>query len=336
MTAISAQPGLRNLEAWSYADESDRRFRRIVTRTVLPVAALAVLIPLIHFQLDQAEDKITPVGELIVLPEPERIEVQPPPPEPEVKQEEAKAKEPQKAQAETPKVERQPAEQPKPAAQQAQAAPSRAREIAQQSGLMRFNEQMSALRSSDDALQAMNQPLLTSDASTAPAASSSQLAANMAGAAAARSGGAGSTGKGLAGNDSGTRLGSRRTEGVQSGIGFGRGNGTGAGATGSGSGAAQTRTTQEIQLVFDRNKTAFFAMFNRAARQNPGMGAGTIVMRLTIQADGSVSDCALVSSTFGDSELEEKILQRVRLMNFGPKNVGVFVYPNYPLAYLPP
>jgi TonB family protein len=201
---------------------------------------------------------------------------------------------------------------------------------------MQFNDRLSAMRT-DDALEAANQALLTSDApNPRSAASTSALGASIAGAAASRSGGGTNT-NGIAGNDAGTRLGSRRTEAVQSGIGYGRGNGGGGAAgTASGSGPAATRTPQEIQLVFDRNKTAFFALFNRAARSNPNMGAGTIVMRLTIQADGSVSDCALVSSSFGDPELEEKILQRVRLMNFGAKNVGVFVYPNYPLAYLPP
>ncbi|WP_374679599.1 AgmX/PglI C-terminal domain-containing protein, partial [Hydrocarboniphaga effusa] len=226
----------------------------------------------------------------------------------------------------------------KPAEQASQAAtaPNAARELASRSGIMQFNDRLSAMRT-DDALEAANQALLTSDApNPRSATNTAALGASIAGAAASRSGGGANT-SGIAGNDAGTRLGSRRTEAVQSGIGYGRGNGGGGAAgSGSGSGPAATRTPQEIQLVFDRNKTAFFALFNRAARSNPNMGAGTIVMRLTIQADGSVSDCALVSSSFGDPELEEKILQRVRLMNFGPKNVGVFVYPNYPLAYLPP
>jgi hypothetical protein len=333
MTAATFHNQPLGLDSWGIAQESDRKFRRIVGRVLVPVAVCAIVIPWLHFEIAEQE-VITPVAELIVLPEPELPKVQPQPEEkPEPKAEPAK-----QARAETKPLPTTPAEKPKPAEQasQAAAAPNAARELASRSGIMQFNDRLSAMRT-DDALEAANQALLTSDApNPRSAASTSALGASIAGAAASRSGGGTNT-NGIAGNDAGTRLGSRRTEAVQSGIGYGRGNGGGGAAgTASGSGPAATRTPQEIQLVFDRNKTAFFALFNRAARSNPNMGAGTIVMRLTIQADGSVSDCALVSSSFGDPELEEKILQRVRLMNFGAKNVGVFVYPNYPLAYLPP
>jgi protein TonB len=65
------------------------------------------------------------------------------------------------------------------------------------------------------------------------------------------------------------------------------------------------------------------------------MGAGKIVVSLTIAPDGSVTDCKLVSSSFGDPGLEGKIVQRVKLLNFGAKDVPVFTYPNYPINYLP-
>ena len=333
MTAATFHNQPLGLDSWGLAQESDRKFKRIVGRVFVPVAICAIVIPWLHFEIAEKE-VITPVAELIVLPEPELPKVQPAPEEkPEPKAEPAKQE-----RAEAKPLPPTPAEKPKPAEQAAQAAaaPNAARELASRSGIMQFNDRLSALRS-DDALEAANQALLTSDApNPRSATNTAALGASIAGAAASRSGGGANT-NGIAGNDAGTRLGSRRTEAVQSGIGYGRGNGGGGAAgSGSGTGPAATRTPQEIQLVFDRNKTAFFALFNRAARSNPNMGAGTIVMRLTIQADGSVSDCALVSSTFGDPELEEKILQRVKLMNFGPKNVGVFVYPNYPLAYLPP
>ncbi|WP_341919353.1 AgmX/PglI C-terminal domain-containing protein [Hydrocarboniphaga effusa] len=331
MTAATFHNQPLGLDSWGIAQESDRKFRRIVGRVLAPVAVCAIAIPWLHFEIAEQE-VITSVAELIVLPEPELPKVQPQPEE----KTEPKAEPAKQARAETRPLPATPAEKPKPAEQASQPAPNAARELASRSGIMQFNDRLSAMRN-DDALEAANQALLTSDAPNPRSASNtSALGASIAGAAASHSAGGANT-NGIAGNDAGTRLGSRRTEAVQSGIGYGRGNGGGGAAgTASGAGPAATRTPQEIQLVFDRNKTAFFALFNRAARSNPNMGAGTIVMRLTIQADGSVSDCALVSSSFGDPELEEKILQRVRLMNFGAKNVGVFVYPNYPLAYLPP
>src|SRR3546814_6640656 len=36
------------------------------------------------------------------------------------------------------------------------------------------------------------------------------------------------------------------------------------------------RTLEEIQLTFDRNKGAFYAIFNRAMREDPNIGSGKI------------------------------------------------------------
>jgi hypothetical protein len=95
------------------------------------------------------------------------------------------------------------------------------------------------------------------------------------------------------------------------------------------------RTLEEIQLVFDRNKGAITTIYNRAARENPNLGAGKIVISLTIAPNGAVTECKLVSSTFNDPELERKIVQRVLLMNFGAKDVPPYTYPNYPIHFLP-
>lgn len=80
------------------------------------------------------------------------------------------------------------------------------------------------------------------------------------------------------------------------------------------------RSDAAVNQSIDRLKTSLFAVFNRALRDNPAL-QGTVVVKMTVAPDGSVSDCNIVSSELGDPTLEAKILSRVKLFNFGPENV---------------
>jgi outer membrane biosynthesis protein TonB len=327
---MSLRPAAIGVDSWGMALEADRRFRRILVRTFAPVIALALIIPMVRLQIEKAAEK-PPVVEVIqLLPDPPKPL---PLPKPEIKPEEppvekAEPKPVPKAEAPKPVVPKK--EQPSPAAAAAAPQPS-AREIAQQSGLMQFRDQLAAVRSQNAISASTNQPLqvessITSTTNSTP--KGERLAA------ANGSGGIGSTsGKSVVGSQNGTNLGNRRTASVQSGIGYGTGAPQGNGGTGSG--AAASRSLQDLQLAFDRNKSSFFSIFNRAARETPGMESGKIVMSLTIAPDGSVTRCDIVSSSFNDAALEEKIVQRVRLMNFGAKNVPAYTYPNYPMVFIP-
>ena len=48
---------------------------------------------------------------------------------------------------------------------------------------------------------------------------------------------------------------------------------------------------------------------------------GKLVLRLTIAPNGQVTACEIVSSELGDSELEEKLVQRVKLFRFEARDV---------------
>lgn len=309
------------IDSWGIAEEADRRFKRIVVRVLAPVLACAIVVPWIQFELAE-EPEETPPQIIELLPDPL------PPPE-------------------VAKVEPPPREEPKPAAKPRDegAAPARradnnptpapapsARQIAEQSGFVQFREQLSQMRSQDLQSVLSQQNLADDHVASSDVTTSDQVAAS----AAARSGGVDNA-RAQATSGSGTALGTRRTGSVQSPIGTGNGGGAGSGRGQSGSGDAPTsgRSLQEIQLAFDRSKSSFFAIFNRMARENPGMEAGKIVVSLTIAPDGSVTRCELVSSSFDNAELEQKILQRVKLLNFGAKNVPPFTYPNYPINFLP-
>lgn len=124
-----------------------------------------------------------------------------------------------------------------------------------------------------------------------------------------------------------TSIGSRSTTSVESGIRTGTGTGGGEG------GRALGRTLEEIQLVFDRTKGAFYAIYTREQRQRPDM-VGKMVVRLTILPSGKVKSAKLISSELNNPEFEQKVIARILLMDFGPKDVGDFTI-DYPLVFFP-
>ena len=99
-------------------------------------------------------------------------------------------------------------------------------------------------------------------------------------------------------------------------------------------GAAAGRTDEEIQIVFDRYKAALYRMYNRELRKDPTL-RGQIVLRLTIEPDGSVSMCELQSSSMDAPELAASVVARVRTFDFGAKEDIVAVTIVYPIDFLP-
>ena len=100
------------------------------------------------------------------------------------------------------------------------------------------------------------------------------------------------------------------------------------------SGLGPSRTDEEIQIVFDRYKSAFYRDYNRELRRNPGL-QGKMVLRLTIEPDGAVSMCQLQSTDMDASNLVAQVLSRVRAMNFGAKDGVQAVTIVYPIDFLP-
>jgi hypothetical protein len=100
----------------------------------------------------------------------------------------------------------------------------------------------------------------------------------------------------------------------------------------SGPGAA--RTDEEIQIVFDRYKASFYRLYNRELRNNPTL-KGQMVLRLTIEPDGSVSMCVLHSSDMNAPDLAAQVVDRVKTINFGAKEGVQAVTIVYPIDFLP-
>ena len=120
-----------------------------------------------------------------------------------------------------------------------------------------------------------------------------------------------------------------------------RGNGTGDGLTGGGKGGTLTkgggakasRSIEDIKLVFERNKGAIYALYNRALRDDPSL-QGKVVLELKIAPDGQVIGCRVVSSELKSPELEGKLVARIRMFDFGAKEVEPMVV-TWPVDFLP-
>lgn len=95
------------------------------------------------------------------------------------------------------------------------------------------------------------------------------------------------------------------------------------------------RTLEEIQLAFEAQKLAFFALFRRATRDGGLPGGGAVVVSLTVSPRGQVTDCRIVSSSIRDPQVLAQLLEQVRGLRFESKNVPVFTYSAYPIMFIP-
>ena len=273
--------------AWDGDPESSRRFRRILRTLLIIVAICGVAIPLLPTPAPTVEETAVPPQLARIMIE---QKLKPPPPKPITK----------------PKVTR-------PAKEPVRPAPERtdlARERAQRS-IDKFKDQLAALRQTmaDTPEETKNltgvvgaqshaeRSLITAQAGEASTGITSAPMSRGFG------GGAGS----LHGTDA-----ARVTSSImQSGLNA---------HSSSGRGGAAGRSEEEIALVFDRNKGAIYALYQRALRTNP-MLQGKLVLEFTIAASGEVTRCRVVSSELHDPALEREIVARVMLFRFAPEKV---------------
>ena len=104
-------------------------------------------------------------------------------------------------------------------------------------------------------------------------------------------------------------------------------------ATRSGKSGKASRTREEIELVFDKNKSAIYAMYSRALRDNPAL-QGKVVLEVTIAPSGEVTQCRVISSELGDPELERKLLARVKMFRFESRDVATMTTTK-PIEFFP-
>lgn len=288
---------------WSPTEEMEQRFRKILRNLFILFAILAILIPMLP----------TPDRKLVQAPDiPDRIvklviekKAPPPPPPPPPKIEEKKP-EPIK-----------PVEQPKP-------QPS-AREKAQQSGLLKLQDQLADLRDNSVLDKAAMTKNLTGKVGEQTRSERALITSKVGGSSGGINTAALSRGYG---GGAGSLTGHTTTQ-VTSAVLQQQGANN---VQRAGSGKA-SRSEEEIALVFDRNKGAIYALYTRALRDKPDL-QGKLVLELTIDADGAVTRCEVVSSELNDAELERKLVARVKLFRFEAKDVGTITVTK-PIDFFP-
>jgi hypothetical protein len=102
----------------------------------------------------------------------------------------------------------------------------------------------------------------------------------------------------------------------------------------AGGSAVAGRTDEEIQIVFDRYKSALYRLYNRELRIDPTL-RGQVVLQLTIEPDGSVSFCEMQSSDMNAPDLIRQVVERVRTFDFGAKEGVPAITILYPIDFLP-
>ena len=293
--------------AWNSSSGQEHKFRRLLAITFAVTLVLGVLWPWLPTPaVDPNEIKEIPPRIAKLL-----LEQKPPPPPPKPKEPEPEPEpdpidEPEPQQVVEKEPEPEPAPEPPPIDQE-----QVAREQAQ-AAFLPFAEDLADLADRDLLDNVADDRLLTSSVGVAARSERSMITSKVG----ATSGGINTAS--MSRNTGGSGLVGRNTTTIESPVAAVGQSAGGARRTGSSGKASRSR--EEIELVFDRNKGAIFTLYNRALRQDPSL-EGKLVLRLTIAPSGQVTFCEVVSSELGDADMERKLVQRVLMFRFEARDV---------------
>lgn len=322
------QPYRAQVMPWMRGVEEDRRFRKSLAGSVAAAAILAILLQLVdlpvleHEQLMEVPERVAKLIRELPEPVPQPVVEEPRPEEPEPEPE--AEPEPVLAEQQPPQPVPEPVEQAAPPQQQADT-----REEVQSKGILAFRESFasraqtrpsaqlgSAARLGNAGDMAVGRPERAMVTTTAPGSSGGINLADIS--------------RNVGGGGGGQQIAGVRVSQVASSIG-GNGGGTDRPLAG---GHSAGRTDEEIQIVFDRYKSSLYRLYNRELRNDPTL-RGQLVVRLTIEPDGSVSLCQLQSSDMGAPSLVQQVIDRIRGFDFGAKEGIVAMTIIYPIDFLP-
>lgn len=100
-----------------------------------------------------------------------------------------------------------------------------------------------------------------------------------------------------------------------------------------GSYKAGLRDMESIRRTLEHTKSRVYAMYQKALQENPDL-AGKFTFKLVIEPSGEVSQLVLISSELGLEQLEQNILEKIRQVNFGAKEVAATSV-EYKFVFLP-
>ena len=293
---------------WSHSATEERLFRAILRNIGIALIVLAVVIPFLPVP-EEDPDKLREIPQRfakLILEQPK-----PPPPPPVIEEPEPEElepePEPEKVVEKEPEPEPEPTPEPEPEPVDLVAE---ARETAAQMGVMEFADELADLVD-DDIIDNGN------DAQTAAVTGPGTRNERSLITSSLGSGSGGINTANMSRNTGGQQLALRKTTKVKSPV---DDVARQARVQRQGRSDKGSRSREEIELVFDRNKGAIYALYNRALRKDPTL-QGKLVLRLTIAPSGAVTDCEIVSSELNSPELERKLVAKVRMFRFESKDV---------------
>jgi TonB family protein len=306
---------------WTVHGEDEKRYRKILLLVLFIALLLGYLAPMWQIPVVDEEVKIEIPERLAKL----MLEKKLPPPAPPPKEEEVKEEKKEEVPKEEKKdVEKEVEKKPEPTKKETVVV----RKKVESSGVLAFKSDFAGLLDLDSAVDAKlgADASLTNKGATAKTSSRSIITAQ------AGSGTGGINTAALSKNVSGT---GNTIEGV----GFSRvessiGTEYATEDRPLSEGPGPSRTDEEIQIVFDKYKSALYRIYNRELRKDPTL-QGKMVLRLTIEPDGKVSACSIDSSDMGAPSLDENIVARVRRFNFGAKEDVPTITILFPVDFLP-
>jgi hypothetical protein len=305
---VSPLPVRQSVMPWTRGGEDDKRFWKSLAASLLVSSLLGVLIPQIGLPLPEPWEVIEVPDRLVRLIREARPLPPPPPVRAETRPEEEEPEPEPEAVAEP-----SPQQEPKPSTKS--------------QGILAFREQFSALAANAPAARLGAKARITSSGDAGSARPQRSMVTTRA------PGSSGGINLAALSRDVGGG-GSGEIEGVQ----VTRATSSLGALSGSGrplsDGPAAARTDEEIQIVFDRHKAALYRLYNRELRRDPTL-QGQMVLRLTIEPDGSVSLCELQSTDMKAPQLSAQVVERVRTFDFGAKEAIPAITIIYPIDFLP-
>jgi len=302
------------LLSWAYNGEDDKRFRKsawlalLVTLLLSAIVAQITLPPLV-VNGQEVPQRVVRLLEEKKIPPPAPVEM----PKPKVRVEKKPVEQPVQVAKAEPKVEQLAPKEP---------------EVKDQ-GILAFRERLAAAND-DQVVGRLGSKASIDNSDYAGRAQRSMLTTNA------------------PGSSGGINLASLSR-------GVGRGNGNGGGMAGvavtrassaiasvgkpggdrpvAGDVGVAGRTDEEIQIVFDRYKSALYRLYNKELRRDPTL-KGQVILKLTIEPDGTVSLCELKSSDMNAPDLTAQVVERVKGFDFGAKPVPAITI-LYPIDFLP-
>jgi prefoldin subunit 5 len=293
---------------WTKRDQDEKRFRRILLLVLLYSILIGLLIPLYHVPIPDRVEVVEVPERLAKL-----IKKQVPKPKPQPKVEQKKPEETKKEEKKEEK--KQPAKDEKKVA----------RKNVKSKGVLAFKNNFADLL--DDA--SLNKLGANANLSNAGSTAKRTQRSIITSQAKSASGGISSsaTSRNVAGT--GDKIDAVAFSRVESAIGTGVGDDRPLS-----DGPGPSRTDEEIQIVFDKYKAALYRIYNRELRVDPTL-QGKVVLRLTIEPNGSVSLCKVESTDLNSKKLLAGIVARVKRFNFGAKDGVPPVTILYPIDFLP-